>query len=513
MNTIDKQFSDSANTIIDVKLAPNHPHHRLSFYKTYEIVEEFISLKNITLAVFVNDQLRKQFPDALKPKSLLCKINFIQENFNAVLSLSKDILDLDPCNKEALLFMAHSLRALSKADQALPLLEKLVSMCSSDITYVELGRCYSDIGQGQSALAAFNQAIKLNPDITGAYIGRADIPGITVDAVELQHMQKLATDERISVENRARMHFSIAPLLASQGHYQLEFDHLDQANRLMQEKFPYSIEQEKKITKEIIEKFTGTLLKQLNPIKEQSIRPIFIVGMPRSGSTLIEQILGAHSSVSSCGESNAIARAIYNTALQRPLWQLSARELNNNIVLIDQQHRELLTKQNINTSIFTDKSLDNYSLMGLILAMYPQAKIIHCLRHPLDVVLSCYRHFFTLASFTYSLENIAERYKLHLSLMDHWTTLRPDNILRIELPHLVNNQRAATERLLEFCDLPWNDSCIDYYKSNRNVKTASNHQVRQPLMKSRLELWRPYAEFLKPAADILNIDITTGEVY
>jgi LPS sulfotransferase NodH len=246
-----------------------------------------------------------------------------------------------------------------------------------------------------------------------------------------------------------------------------------------------------------------------------SFSPIIIATMPRSGSTLLEQILSAHSQVKSCGETDFFYR-FYNQSAQylpqgKMINEISDNELAKYVTSSHSKIQEGFSKFAQSNQKIVDKSMSNFTEIGKILSIYPNAKVLYCHRHPLAIALSCYQHYFTGSNeFTYKLENIAAANRGFTLMMNHWQKLFPNNVLRIDYETLTAEQEKITRKLLNFCELSWEDECLSFQDNKQMVFTASTAQVRDAMHTNANERWKLYREHLRPVSDILNLSIEDG---
>lgn len=241
--------------------------------------------------------------------------------------------------------------------------------------------------------------------------------------------------------------------------------------------------------------------------------PIFIIAPPRSGTTLLEQILGSHADTVAVGESGA-----FNAAINRVVQELGDDSLYWNWDSKAQRSAQSKFDTYFHAServaapedkVVIDKSIENFQLVGLIVLTWPNAKIIDLRRHPLDTILSCYHQYFA-SGFDrfFNLESLAWYYTLERRYMDFWQQLFPDNFITIEYENLVADQENQTRQLLEFCELPWDDACLNFHENVGSVHTVSNFQVRQPMYKKSVDKWKRFSSQLMPAIEIIERELS-----
>jgi hypothetical protein len=243
----------------------------------------------------------------------------------------------------------------------------------------------------------------------------------------------------------------------------------------------------------------------------QDPAPIFIVGLPRSGSTLIEQILASHSLVEGTAELPDVSRAIGSLAKQFPgvNYPEAARRLDAaGWERLGQSYLERTERHRHGLPFFTDKMPNNFAAIGLIHQMLPNAKIIDARRHPLDSCFGTYKqHFARGQTFSYDLMEIGEFYVEYRRMMRHWQDVLPGRVLEVRYEDVVADQLAQTQRLLDYCGLPFEDGCLRFYETRRAVRTASSEQVRQPIYSSSVNHWRHYREHLGLLIEVLGDEL------
>jgi hypothetical protein len=223
--------------------------------------------------------------------------------------------------------------------------------------------------------------------------------------------------------------------------------------------------------------------------------------MPRSGSSLIESILAVHSQVGAMGETDYLNSVLANIYKRPNMCGLKESKLKN----INHQYSQLIQKEILQKERVTDKSIGNFWHIGEILQLFPDAKIIHVQRDPIATCLSCFFHDFSgHFSYSYNLKNLGIYYKYYLDIMQHWEHVCGESILTIKYEDLVGNPTDSIKQLLEFCDLPWQDACLEFYKNKRIVATSSYHQVQKPIYKTATKHYKHYLPYIKELTQTLN---------
>ena len=258
----------------------------------------------------------------------------------------------------------------------------------------------------------------------------------------------------------------------------------------------------------IIETITPMFLKDSENLGDPSDAPIFIVGLPRSGSTLVEQILASHSDVDGTHELPDLPRVIRTINQERPQGESypeALRHYGGELARLGEQYLESTRRHRGDGPFFTDKMPNNFASIGLITLILPNAKIVNARRHPLDSCMGSFKQlFYKGQAFTYDLVELGEYYLEYQRLMDYWHEILPGKVLDIHYEQLVVDQENQTRRLLEHCDLPWQDACLRFYETERAVNTASSEQVRQPLYSGSINSWRRFEAHLGPLVEVLE---------
>ena len=258
--------------------------------------------------------------------------------------------------------------------------------------------------------------------------------------------------------------------------------------------------------------FTADFLKRARRADNASELPVFIIGMPRSGTSLVEQILSSHPRIFGGGELKWVVDVVKETqdvigsALPFPdcLNEASQKHCNT---LAEHYLMKIAALSDGQSARVTDKMPANFWNLGLISLLFPKGRVIHCQRDPVDTCLSIYfQNFSEGHGFAYDLREIGKAYNLYLQMMEHWGKVLDYPILNINYEELVNNQESVTRRLLDFCDIAWDDKCLQFQDSERMVYTASSDQVRRPIYKSSLSRWKNYQAFLGPLIEELGRD-------
>jgi len=412
-------------------------------------------------------------------------------------SEAKIYADLAICNGE----LGHYQEAIEYGEKAIKLNSGNVS------AFLYLGRVYSVLGQPDTATKYYEKAIKLNKTLGQAYEGISKVRKYSESDRALINKFKKALTQSMPAIDRSHINFAIGKMLDDCDDWEEAFKFYHQANLLMKKTNDYTPPHI--ITNAMKKVFTSDFLKKVESGDNSDVTPVFIVGMPRSGTTLIEQIIASHPQAKGAGELKDIgvySEEIFANDDYTSIQHIISQGLNSDIrhQYID-RYMQVLRNGRDSSDCITNKTPDNYICLGLIRWLFPEAKIIHSIRNPLDTCLSCYFQAFTEVEWSFDLEWISKRYKFYRETMAHWKSVLPEGaILDIEYESLVEDPESNIREIIEFCGLEWDPACLDFSKTKRVVTTASLSQVRQPVYKTSKLRFKNYATHLKDLAKSLS---------
>ena len=406
--------------------------------------------------------------------------------------------------------LASLLHAAGRVEEALPCWERAVALAPGDAA-VHNGRglALADLGRLDEAEASFLRAFDIDPLASGTCLNLARYRRFDAgDDTLVARMERLLS-RRLDPVLAADLHFALAKARDDRAEFGDAAAHLNAANRLMRERLAFDAASHRRATDALVETFDAAFFARRPGTGIPDPRPIFIVGMPRSGTSLAEQILAAHPAVRGGGERSdldRIARRIQRMTGSRARYPGSARELSpEQAATLGRQYLEQGPEPETGTRRITDKLPTNFLHLGLVALLLPQAHIVHCRRDPRDVALSVYAQQFADGHvWAYALDDIAAFLAAYERLMAHWRAVLPLAVLDLSYEELVRDPEPLCRRLLAFCGLDWDPACLAFHRQRRVVATASNWQVRQPLYRSSAGRWRRYAPHLPELAGSLR---------
>ena len=396
--------------------------------------------------------------------------------------------------------LGSAFQELGQFEKAKKEFEKATSLNQNyDQAFHNLGILCEIINLPKEAINHYEKTLEINPEFAEAYRNLSKIKTFKSKDKQIAQMQSLSSKNNLNLFDKTRLSFALAKANKDLGSIDKYFKFLNEGNKLRKQELNYSFDQSKNFHSELIKIF-NSLQPVINeaPSNSPNIKPIFIVGMPRSGTTLVEQIISSHPTVYGAGEL-LYFRNILTPILDNHLKSNNEFLLEQDLLTIRQQYLDALSKLSSKEKIITDKMPVNFRLIGFILSAIPEAKIIHIKRDPIATCWSNYNHFFTAGNaFSFDQEDLAKFYALYLEIMSFWHELFPNKIYDLCYEDLTTNQEKETRNLLKYCDLKWDKNCLDFHKNKRGVLTASSAQVRKKMYQGSSDAWKEYKKYLKP---------------
>lgn len=466
-----------------------------------------IGLKDRGLALESFRSVVEVHEDNFEALNNIANIYFEEEQFNKAQEYYKRALGANSDNEDSLLGLLKSIQNLEiSADQVQEVADRADGFNSPQI-YTELARSYRLLGDKSQVIHFSRLAMNLGDehgDAIKLYFDSYDVK--TIEDLDL--LKSELAKSGLNDSAYINMHFAMSKGLDSIGEYELAMEHLTKANDLRRKEFSYTTTESKKmfdLFKQGLANFKANYQGQSTDLGEGLV---FILGMPRSGTSLVEQIVSSHSNVFGAGELENL----------RQLWSKSgsASEAKFHIQLHKKNTSQLceianlyiddVNKLKAGEAYITDKMPHNFLMIGLISAILPKAKVIHCKRHPIANCLSIYKaDFMASHGYAFNQKELAEYHNLYEELMGYWRVELPGAFYEVKYEDLTSNQEEETRKLIEYCGLPWEDACLEFYKNKRAVKTVSAYQVRQKMHNKSIDLWKRYGDGLKPLIENLYI--------
>ncbi len=436
-----------------------------------------------------------------------------QNRHAGALRETESLLALDPHNPGYRNLKAAILARIGDYEQSIELYtELLASHPRQPKIWMSYGHALKTKGREADSIAAYEKSIELLPSLGEAYWSLANLKTVRFTPAQIESMRAQLARPDLADEDRFHLHFAMGKALEDAGEYAESFEHYARGNSIRRAGIVYSADDMTAQIQRTKSLLSAGFFAQRRDWGHPSTAPIFIVGLPRAGSTLIEQILSSHSLVEGTMELPdipALARSITEAARRKgptrypePLAQLSAPECRS----LGERYLESTRIQRKSAApFFIDKLPNNFAHVGLIRLALPHAKIIDARRHPLGCCFSGFKqHFARGQNFTYGLEDIGRYYHDYVELMAHFDAVLPGRVHRIFYESMIEDTEAEVRRLLEYCGLPFEAGCLRFYETERAVRTASSQQVRRPIFRAGLDQWRHYEPWLQPLKTALG---------
>ena len=456
-----------------------------------------------------NSELRKKYLIILRKR----------QKFSKAMIQAEYLCKTFPKNLSFKAQMAIEIMQNGDYEKAIEIFDSILKKAPNDPnTLTSKGHALKTFGNNIDAIESYKLAHKAKPDHGEAYFSLANLKTYSFKTSEIASMKNQLENINLLSKDRVHFHFALAYALEKEGEYEEAFSHLEKGNEIKKINNRYSINGMKDEIQSQIQICDSNFFSSHGEGGLNKNDPIFILGLPRSGSTLIEQILASHSQIDGTlelpnilsmahslrGHDKLANQGKYPSVL-KSLTKDQRKEMGLEYIKDTFMHRDKAPR-------FTDKMPNNFRHIGLIHLILPNAKIIDARRYPLDCCFSIYKQLFAQGQeFSYGLEEIGSYYRNYIDLMDHWNRVLPGKILKVNNEDIINDLEGQVKRIIDYLELPFEEECISFYNTKRSVRTASSEQVRKPINKDGLERWKPYSKKLKPLVDCLGEGLLKSE--
>lgn len=484
-----------------------------------------LAMIGVKLLVYDDAEFLLESCVELKPDYWLARLDYVnvlhkRQKFEKALEQAIFLRNAHPDNYVFDLAYANQSVAVGHFDEALGVYDRVIAAHPEfSQTYLTRGHALKTVGRLEEGIESYRDAYRTRPSYGDAYWSLANLKTYRFSDEEMAQIREQIERPDTATEDRFHLCFALGKALEDREEFEESFRFYEQGNALRKAGLRYDPERLSLAMRRQIDVCNEQFLRNIEGSKADYNDPIFVVGLPRSGSTLLEQILASHSQIDGTMELPNIIATAHRLNGRR----LETEEANYPRVMtqLSTEHfKKLADKYIQDTAIhrqgaprFVDKMPNNFMHVGLIHLMFPNAKVIDARRHPMACCFSGFKQLFADGQeFTYGLEDIARYYKSYVELMQHWDNVLPGKVLRVHYENMVGNPEQQVRRLLEFADVPFEKACLDFHKTDRSVRTPSSEQVRQPIYKSALEQWRNFEPFLKTVGTLLASEIAAYPV-
>jgi len=433
----------------------------------------------------------------------------------AALREAEKLLALEPNNPNFLTLKGTILVRIGEHEEALEIYEKVLrdypNQARAQMSY---GHTLKTVGRLDEAIEAYRKCVRLSPEVGEAYWSLANLKTFRFSDDDIENMRKQVTSEGGDADDQSHVAFALGKALEDRAEYDESFKYYRRGNGIRRIEHRHNPQVNVLEAVRQVRTLDKTFFEQHKGWGCPAPDPIFILGLPRAGSTLLEQILASHSQVEGTSELQdiiAISRKLGEKSRKNPAGKYPENlpELTQDQVReLGESYLETTRIQRSDTPFFIDKMPNNFRHIGLIHLILPNAKIIDARRHPMGGCFSGYKQLFANGqTFTYGLEDIGKYYRDYVRLMDHWDAVLPGRVHRVSYEEMVTDTDTQIRALLDYCGLDFEEQCLRFYETDRAIRTPSSEQVRKPIYKDGLEQWRHFESHLGPLKEALGSEV------
>ena len=450
-------------------------------------------------ALSESSQMLERFPNSVVLYNIAGASNAGLMQFDAAINSYKQALRIRPDYAEAYYNMGAALRSNGETEAAIDSYKQALKIKPDYAdAYNNMGVALKDKGDLEAAIDNYKQALKINPNYVEVYRNLSNIHRYKEHDEYFLKMQSLCQSSSVSDEQRCHLNFALSKASEDLNEVSQSFNYLKIGNELRKKILSYDIKKDIELFSQLKKAYPSIALQSV--VESSDLKPIFILGMPRSGTTLVEQIVSSHSEVTGAGELSYVSRFGDPTAR-------GAIKPNAKMILdFRQRYIEALKKRSDGRSIVTDKMPQNFLYVGLIFSAFPDAKVIHVNRDPAATCWSNYKHYFIDKDlgYCYNLDDTVTYFGLYTDLMQFWLGHYGDRIYNLNYDNLTINQDDETRKLIEYLELEWENGCLSPQHNKRSVRTVSQQQVRQKVYQGSSQQWRKFEPYLNGAFNQLT---------
>ncbi len=438
-----------------------------------------------------------------------------QQKPEAAIHEAEKLLAQEPNNPNFLTLKASVLTRIGDQSGALEIYEKVLKNYPNQArAQMSYGHTLKTVGRLDEAIEAYKKCIRLSPEVGEAYWSLANLKTFRFSDEDIDNMRRQVTTEGGDADDQSHLAFALGKALEDRRGYDESFKFYRRGNAIRRIEHRHSLKVNVLESLRQVRALSRAFFEQRKGWGCQAPDPIFVVGLPRAGSTLLEQILASHSQVEGTSELQdviTISRKLGNKNRENPAGkypEVLAELTQERFRELGESYLETTRIQRTDTPFFVDKMPNNFRHIGLIHLILPNSKIIDARRHPMGGCFSGFKQCFAHGqTFTYDLEDIGKYYRDYVKVMDHWDTALPGRVHRVQYEEMVADTEAQIRALLDYCELDFEEQCLRFYEVERSIRTPSAEQVRKPIYKEGLEQWRNFEAHLDPLKEALGPEI------
>ena len=456
-------------------------------------------------------QALENAPDHVSAMFELGRVLKELDQHEQAIEVYREIVKLQPDNPKAHFRLAGVLGPAALTELSAAAYQRCLDLAPQHAgAWLGLGHMLKTLGRQDEGIQAYQRCLELEPDFGEAYYSLANLKTYRFDDAQIQEMKERVASESVKEVSEVNFLFALAKAYEDRGDFDQAWHYYEQGNDKQRILVSYDPVQTETVNNDLIAFFNAEFFKEHLNSGNPDRSPIFVLGIPRSGSTLIEQIIASHSQVEGTSELPYIGRISKSLNRNRAdgmrypqvLSELEPRHFHR----LGQDYLQMAAMHRVEgTPRFIDKMPNNFPSVGLIHTILPNAKIIDARRHPMDACLGNLKQLYAKGqTFSYDQNDIGEYYLQYQRMMDHWDKVLPGKVLHVQYEDTVADLESQVLRILEYLELPWEDGCLNFYDTERAVRTASSEQVRQPIYTSGVGFWRNYEPYLEELQEVLE---------
>jgi cytochrome c-type biogenesis protein CcmH/NrfG len=448
-------------------------------------------------------------PDFTAARSNLAGILYRQNRFEETVEMLGTVLEVDADDASGQSLMAAALGRIGEYDEALALYGALTDRFPTHAKlWMSFGHVLKTVGKQDEGIAAYRRALQVEPTLGEVWWSLANLKTVRFDDADIAAMEAALETAALSDDDRLHLHFALGKAFDDRRDAETSFGHYDRANAIRHGQLDYDPDIVTHHVDKIIATLTPEFLASRAGQGDPTPDPIFILGMPRAGSTLLEQILASHSQIEGTMELPDMPAIALREGKTVPSgWVDAVKEMPGERLaeLGSEFLRRTAVQRKTDKPFYIDKLPNNWIYTGLIHLILPNAKIIDARRHPLDCCFSNFRqHFAKGQAFSYSLSDMGRYYSDYVRLMAHFDAVLPGRVHRVIHEAVIEEPEAQVRAMLDYLGVPFEEACLNFHQNKRAVRTASSEQVRRPINRDGVEQWKPYEQWLDPLKDALG---------